>query len=170
MWIITAIIAALAGSALHFLYDLLPTPLTALISPVNESVWEHLKLLFWPMLVAALVLSRKAKDQPRLWASFFIALLAAPALLLGSYYGLKFFGVESLPVDILLYFVSMFFGFFLARLLYRKAKPERIGGFTLMLVILYGASLILFTFAAPELPIFQECLECNAIFGMFKDR
>ena len=39
------VLTALAGSALHFGYDLCPSPLVGLICPVSESVWEHLKLL-----------------------------------------------------------------------------------------------------------------------------
>jgi len=39
------------GSAMHFLFDLAEgwRPL-ALIAAVNESIWEHLKLAFWPGL------------------------------------------------------------------------------------------------------------------------
>ena len=37
-------IAVLAGTGLHFLYDVCPAPLVGLFAPVNESVWEHLKL------------------------------------------------------------------------------------------------------------------------------
>ena len=47
-WIAAWLGAALAGTALHFLHSWLPNPLTALFAPVNESVWEQLKLLFWP--------------------------------------------------------------------------------------------------------------------------
>jgi len=30
----------------HFIYNLLPSTLTAIFFPVNESIWEHMKLLF----------------------------------------------------------------------------------------------------------------------------
>ena len=36
------VLTALVGSALHFGYDLCPSPLVGLICPVSESVWEHL--------------------------------------------------------------------------------------------------------------------------------
>ncbi|MBR4309334.1 MAG: hypothetical protein IKT58_07040 [Oscillospiraceae bacterium] len=156
MWILVAILTALGGTALHFLYDILPTPLTALISPVNESVWEHLKLLFWPMLIGAAVLAEKSRKKTRLWSSFFVALLFTPAFLLLCFYGLKAIGFESTALDITLYYISMFAGYFLAWFLYKHGKPERCGGYLLMLVILYGACLILFTFAPPDLPIFRE--------------
>lgn len=156
MYVLVFLLTALGGTGLHFLYDVLPTPLTALFSPINESVWEHLKLLFWPMLVGAVVLSRKKEKKDRFWASFFIAFLGTPVFLLLSFYGLKTLGIESTALDITLYYISMLFGYSLAMWLYTKRKPEKIGGITLMLLILYVASLILFTFAAPDLPIFRE--------------
>ena len=156
MLFLVFLLTSVIGTALHFLYDVLPTPLTALISPVNESVWEHLKLLFWPMLAGAFFLSRKKENKERFWSSFFIALLATPAFLLLSFYGLKAVGIESTALDIGLYYVSMFFGYYFARWLFQKKKPEKVGGFALMFLILYGASLVLFTFAAPDLPIFRE--------------
>ncbi len=156
-FILAAVLAGLAGTALHFLYDLIPGVLTGLISPINESVWEHLKLLFWPTLAAAFVLTRKAPKPQRLWAAFFVSLLAAPLFLLGIYYLLLTgFGVERLWVDIALYYISMFFGFFLAWRLYNRSTPEKWGGFLLLLLLLYGSCLILFTFAAPPLEIFRS--------------
>lgn len=153
---IAAVAAALAGSALHFLYDALPNPLTALISPVNESVWEHLKLLFFPTLAAALVLSWREPLPHRFWSGFFAALLAMPALLTGVYYLLAAgFAVHSTVLDIGLYFLVMLYGFSLAYRLRESGRLERAAPWLLLPIALYGASLILFSFGAPELPIFQ---------------
>ena len=54
---------ALAGSALHFAFELSEfwQPL-ALFSSVNESTWEHLKMYFWPGLIYALVQYTYTKD------------------------------------------------------------------------------------------------------------
>ena len=80
LWI--TFFAALAlGVLLHFLYAWLPNPLTALVSPVRESLWEHLKLLFYPLLAAALLLTR---DAPALRAARLLALLTVCALMLGA--------------------------------------------------------------------------------------
>ena len=148
-WLLTALGAILAGAGLHFLWQALPNPLLALISPVNESVWEHLKLLFCPTLGAAVVLSARAPCRIRLWSGFLTALLAMPVFLLGAYYGLRAIGVHGLAVDIGLYYLTMFGGFFLAARLVRSGRAQRATGILLMLVMLYGASLVLFTFAAP---------------------
>lgn len=72
-------IAAL-GSTLHFAFawfgQWLPL---AVFSAVNESIWEHLKLAFWPGLVWALVERRFLPVRAvRFWAVKGIALLVAP--------------------------------------------------------------------------------------------
>lgn len=45
------ITALLLGVFLHGLFELWPSILTEFIAPVNESIWEHVKILFWPLLV-----------------------------------------------------------------------------------------------------------------------
>ena len=87
-WWTVCFLSILAGSALHFLYDLWPNPLTAVFAPVNESVWEHLKLLYWPFLAAAFVLTKDEADGRKSWCGLLAGLLGAPLLLLGAYYTL----------------------------------------------------------------------------------
>ena len=49
-----AVMMIVVGSALHFLFDVAGRwPPLALIAAVNESIWEHLKLAFWPGLLWA---------------------------------------------------------------------------------------------------------------------
>ena len=76
-WGVVFTLAVLGGAALHFLYDVWPNPLTAVLAPVNESVWEHLKLLYWPFLAAAFVLARGADDARGRWCGLLVGLLAA---------------------------------------------------------------------------------------------
>lgn len=52
-WILFGIpVVFLAAGLLHFVYDWSgEATIVGLFTPVNESVWEHLKLLFWPLFV-----------------------------------------------------------------------------------------------------------------------
>ena len=50
-YILAFVLTALGGAALHFAYELLPSPLVGLFAPVNESVWEHIKIFALPYLV-----------------------------------------------------------------------------------------------------------------------
>jgi len=80
-WEITgAIFIIVVGSALHFVFSWTGgwRPV-AVIGAVNESIWEHLKLAFWPGLLWAL-LPRKGLGLPlleRLAAKGFTLILTA---------------------------------------------------------------------------------------------
>lgn len=56
--ILVFILATLAGSALHFLHSAFPNPLTAVLAPVDESIWEHGKLILWPGVLSAALLTK----------------------------------------------------------------------------------------------------------------
>ena len=154
-WLIVGFLSILAGSALHFLYDLWPNPLTAVFAPVNESVWEHLKLLYWPFLVAAFVLTKGEADSRSSWCGLLAGLLSAPLLLLGAYYTLSCgFALHGLALDLILYVLAMAGGFRLARHLQKAKLPAWLCGVLVIAAGICGAALALFSFAPPELPIF----------------
>ena len=61
-------VTALGGTILHFLYDWLGEAVwIAPISGVNESTWEHMKLLFFPMFLFAIVQSFFFRDRENFW-------------------------------------------------------------------------------------------------------
>lgn len=54
--VIGILFVSVAGTLLHFVYDWSgQNPLVGFFAPVNESTWEHMKLLFFPMLLYGLV-------------------------------------------------------------------------------------------------------------------
>lgn len=104
------------GTLSHFFYQWShETMLVGLFSPVNESVWEHLKLLFFPAL-AYMLIEQKAmgKTMPGLLGKnllgLFAGLLAMPLL----FYGYTVFSGKSiLWVDIGIFCVCVLLTFLL---------------------------------------------------------
>ena len=155
-WILVFFAAAIVGSVLHFLYPALPIALVSAFAPVNESVWEHLKLLYWPFLAAAFVLTKGEADGRKRWCGLLAGLLSAPLLLLGAYYTLSCgFALHGLPLDLILYVLAMAGGFALAWHLQKAEFPAWVCGVLVIAAGVYGAALALFSFAPPELPIFM---------------
>ena len=149
------LLSCAAGVGLHFLYGLWPNRLTMLFAPVQESVWEHLKLLYWPFLLGMAPLLADAGDRQACLGAALTGLLRMPALLLSAYYVLSgAFGVESAAVDICLYFVVMAAGFYTVWRLRSAPAVRRCAGTLAMVAGLYGLMLVLFSLAAPQLPIF----------------
>ena len=141
--------AVVAGSCLHFVYDLFPCPVTALFAPVSESLWEHAKLLYWPTLISGLLL----KD--RLGARAF-SLLAAAGLMLGA--GWLWHGVlggESLLFDVVLYVACMGLFFLLPALLRGPFWQDSRKLWAALAAVLL-ALVILFTWLPPEAALFRE--------------
>ncbi len=150
-------LTALAGGLLHFGYSLCQTPLVGLVCPVNESVWEHLKLLYWPYLLAAFAVNRRAAEPQAAWAGALTGLLAMPLALLGLYYTLESgFAVTSGALNLALYFLVLGLGFWLWGGIWRAGRLSWLCGVLVIAAGLYGAALILFTMAPPALPIFMD--------------
>lgn len=151
--ILTWLAAVLAGCILHFLYQWLPNVLTSVFSPVNESLWEHVKLIFWPYLCAALILNRGRPGGARPWL-LTLPLLCLLMLVLGWIYHITL-GGEAMWVDIVLYAAVMLLGFWLPT---RFSGPFE--GVKWVLPILAAAILAIligwFTLYPPEGLLFRD--------------
>ena len=153
------VITTAAGFGLHFLYHLLPNPVIALISPINESLWEHVKILFWPYLAAALILNHKGGEH-RIRPWLLTSLLMVAAMLSIGYLYHIVLGGESMFFDIGLYLVLMVLGFLLPALF-----PGPWTGFLWELVVWITAALavaiVLFTFWPPSGLLFTDLSGAN---------
>ena len=71
---------------LHFIYRWIPTGFIAIFAPVNESIWEHMKLIFtatilWSIVDYVLLTKNKIKHQNFLTQLFLSAFLSIPIYL-----------------------------------------------------------------------------------------
>ena len=149
------ILAAIGGTLLHFVYGWFPNPITMIFAPVNESIWDHLKLIYWPFLAAALLLTRKGESGCR--APWLLSLLIICAALLGvGYWFHILLQGDSMWFDIILYLVLMAAGFLLPRLFAPLAGKgwwsEALG----VLVALLGGAIVLFSFLPPDQILFVD--------------
>ena len=154
-WIWVYLVTVAVGTALHFLYGLVPSSVTAVFASVNESVWEHVKLVYWPLLLAGALLQKRAPDKKRLWAGVLGAILAVPVWQWGVYYILKGgFGVSALWIDLLLYYGFMAAGFLFIRKIQKRDLPKWAFFALIACVAVLGVLLVYFTTFPPKLPIF----------------
>ncbi len=76
-----------AGGPLHELFEQSGRwwPV-ALIAAVNESIWEHLKMFFWPaLLFACIQYFRVGKRIPNYWFGKLAGLIVAPIVTVAAY-------------------------------------------------------------------------------------
>jgi hypothetical protein len=160
-WELTGIpLVFLAGSALHFAFEWCGRSLVvAPFVSVNESVWEHLKLAFWPALAyaAAEYLAFGCRVDGFVAAKS-IGILVMPTCIVGLFYGYKaVLGHHLLWLDILIFLVAVSAGQVISCLLLAARNPQgQVGRFGVGAVALLGLCFMVFTFWPPRLPIFRD--------------
>lgn len=150
--VFTFLIASALGVLLHFLYTWLPYPLIALISPVRESLWEHLKILYIPLLLSGLFLGGRRQLTPWLCSLLTVCGLM---LLIGWLYNVVFQGQADV-FNIILFFVLMLIGFKLPGILWPLAEWPGVGAACAILAVLLAALMVVFTFAPPDNILFVD--------------
>lgn len=149
-------VTAAVGFLAHFLYDFSgKNPITALITPVNESVWEHLKLLFFPYLLTSLgeyFLQRP--PAAGFFAARFAGVWTGMLSIVFLYYGYSgILGKNFTPVDILLFLAGVVISYYSSFKFSKKLRQRE-----LLTVFLFWTFTILlffiFTCFPPELPLF----------------
>lgn len=149
------------GTILHFLYDW--TGWNILVSPfsgVNESTWEHMKLLFWPMFAFALVQRLFFRDQENYWcvklAEILLGLVLIPVLFY-TYNGV--FGKSPDWINIAIFYITALLVFLFEWRAFQKdwlqcTHPR----LAFAAICLIGLLFVVFTFAPPQIPLFQDPL------------
>ena len=154
-------ITSLVGTLLHFLYDW--TGKSALIAPfsgVNESTWEHMKLLFWPIFIYAIIQSFFFKDREDFWCiklkGILLGLVLIPVIFY-TYNGV----IDKSPdwINVTIFFVSAAIVYIYEAKLFALSKESCLSSkWSIGALGVIGLLFIIFTFATPELGIFLDPL------------
>ena len=154
-------VTSFLGTILHFLYDWTgESTLSALISGVNESTWEHMKLLFFPMFIFALIQSRFFKDAKNYWCIKLIGAVLGLVLVPVLFYTINgVFGPTPDWLNITIFFVSAAAAYLTEAILFKADMPECPFNRTAFLILcLIGVLFIIFTFFTPQIPLFRDPL------------
>jgi len=162
-WILLGIpVLFLVGTLFHYLYDLSGrNSLVGLIAPVNESIWEHTKMVVLPLILwwslFYLIQGDSLSIDINSWftgllSSLVVSILAIPVL---YYFYTQAFGVSLLWADILILLIALAFGQLLGLHVYRQATSidyrQAIGIVAAILIFYFYA-----TVYPPKLPLFQS--------------
>ena len=152
-------VTSLGGTVLHFLYDWLgETKWIAPFSGVNESTWEHMKLLLWPMLIYAVVQSLFFKERSDFWCvklrGILLGLTLIPVLFY-TYNGV--IGKSPDWINIAIFFISAAVSYvYETRKFNEKSVSCKSPWLPITALFIIGAMFVLFTFIAPAIGIFKD--------------
>lgn len=151
------------GSLFHFLYSWFPCLLFQILFPINESIWEHLKLCFYPVFFLWCLPLGKLPEQlgfpspdlqGRITGIAFSSIVSMFITFFG-FYGLKYgLELDGLLWNLLLYYFSLLVGQFHAT---RAAADIRISSHSqcwIYILIIIAVLFMLFSLAPLPLPAF----------------
>lgn len=163
--IIVTIICLILGTILHFTYEISKyNPIVGLFSAVNESVWEHLKLLAFPMtlmsLIGVFVVKKQSKNY---WLSQVIGIVTAMLFVIIFFYTYTgIIGKNIAVLDIGSFIIGIILGEYVTFKIFKIENQFKAEIPSIILIILILMLFIVFTFYPPIIPLFED-----PIFGTF---
>ena len=154
--IITVIICIALGIVLHFTYEWSNNnQLVGIFSAINESTWEHLKLLYFPMLLSTIIgyfyLKKETSNYICAKTKGILISLAFIVIFFYTYSGIL--GTSIDVINIISFYVAVILGQYHA---YKKIKYGSCCNnyFAIAVLFVLLISFIAFTFFQPNLGIF----------------
>ncbi|UCE18430.1 MAG: hypothetical protein JSV84_16495 [Gemmatimonadota bacterium] len=155
----------IVGSLFHFTFEWVGRwPPGAFIFAVNESVWEHLKLAFWPgMLFALIEYPCTKKVAHNFWLAKTSGLLTMPFVIVVMFYGYTAItGRHYLSADIAIFFISIAIGQLVSYKLLtapEKSPPAKLCAVIVMVMLI--AAFSMFTYYPPHIFLFEDARTQN---------
>ena len=148
--IVAIVLMIVFGACMHFVLDVLPSGgITVFLGnffPVNETSWEHMKMMWFPLLAVGIIFSFKTGNRGY-FASFVVCAVMAMLMNLGAFSTYQsFLGRTILIVDILIYVSSMLVGALLACELSQKKWVQKLLPLWVALAVVITVGIIWLTY------------------------
>lgn len=155
------------GIFLHFLYEWSNNnTIVSIFSAVNESTWEHLKILFFPMLITILIGNYYYKDVDNYLCSKTKGVLVSLLFIVVFFYTYSgILGTNFASINILIFILAAIIGEVYS---YKKINNniECSKLISIIVLILLTFSFITFTFKPPHLGVFKDPVDNT--YGVYK--
>lgn len=159
--IFSVIFTWILGTILHFLYEWSgDNKIIASFSAVNESTWEHLKLVFFPMLITTIIgFWIIGKDNKKFWCAKTIGIILAMSFIIVFFYTYTgIIGTNFAILDIGSFFVAVILGEYAAYKIMineedKQKCNKRIAIIGLICILL---CFIIFTYLPPHIGLFKD--------------
>ena len=164
------IFTGISGVILHFLFNWTDESIiVAPFSAVNESIFEHMKLLFVPMFVFALYEQKYVKDNySNFWCIKFRGIILGIVLIPVLHYTISG-ALGFIPdwVNIAIFFITAAISYYYETQRFNSdCKKDENCRDSLFTLIIIAVIFVILTFAPPHIPLFEDPL--SSTYGFFK--
>lgn len=157
--ILGIIIAFLSCFLLHYLYELLPCFVVSIFAPVNESIFEHMKIIFSSILLSGviqkIIVIKKKLNYKNICISnvisAFLSIFIFLILFLPIYNAIG----ENLPITLILLFITIVISQIITIYIINK-KDMHLENISIILVIIIYTIFTIFTYFPLENSLFLD--------------
>lgn len=163
--IFASIFCLILGTILHFTYEWFNyNVMVGLFSTVNESVWEHLKLLFYPMFFISIIgyfkIGRKLCNY---WYTQMIGVVFALIFVVVFFYTYTgIIGKNFFLLDIASFIIGILLGEYIVYKMLKQKEMCKLEAVSIITSIIILLCFLIFTIYPPILPLFED-----PIYGTF---
>lgn len=149
----------IVGALLHFVFEWTgKVPIVGLFVPVNESVWEHLKLGYWAVVLFMIFEYRFVKEEAPLY--FFgkaIGIIALNLFIVLFFYTYTSFTGKPIQfLDVCSFVVGALICQIVSFYISKRHGHRWLNTLGILLIFAIGILFMIFTFKTPRLPIFRD--------------
>lgn len=147
------------GTLFHFVYEWSGNNFfIGLFAPIDESVWEHTKLIFFPMALYSFYLSKKLKGRYlNIDSAMILGEILGIVLIISLFYTYSgAIGFNVAFIDILIFYISVALSFYIV---YKLTIHSKLSKYIIPLKVVQFLILclfIIFTLFKPQIPLFIE--------------
>lgn len=157
--ILSVIIAFIICFPLHNLYKMFPNFITSIFSPVNDSIWEHMKILFGSMLLTGviqkIIVSVKHLKYNNICLSNFIGAILSIPIFLIMYLPLYYLIGENMIISISIMLITIIISEYIAYKLMNK-NEFKLEKDTVIFAILTYLIFSILTYFPPKFDLFID--------------
>jgi len=144
--IISVFVVFILSFISHFMYNILPNSIFSIIFPVNESIWEHMKLISTPVLIFSIfeyiIYRKKDIDFNNFILSYAISIIIGIVFYLVLYLPIHYIFGHSLIVAVIILFMTFVLVEYISYYImnYKEIKYGNIIGFSIIIImyIIFG--------------------------------
>lgn len=157
--IISVIISFILCFIVHFIYDIFPCFLTSIFAPVNESIWEHMKMIFTSIVITGVIQKIYVKKKKLNYNNICIsnvvsAVLSIPIYLIMFMPIYKIIG-ENLFINIIIMLITIIISEIISYYII-KMKDLGLEDAAIILVVATYVIFIMLTYNPPKTHLFED--------------
>ena len=156
------IIAFILCFPLHFLYEKFPNFITSIIAPVNESIAEHMKILFSAILISGIiqkiiVIIKKLDIKNVCISNFTAGILSIPIFLIMFLPVYNLIG-KNLPITIIIMFIAIIIAELISYYI-MKRNDLKLENYAIIFAVMMYIVFAILTYFPPQNKLFIDPLD-----------